>query len=70
MEHGEDVHTAAIREVFEETGITDLKDFRFLGFEFNRDVSKKDHIVFLAAKTLEDIRPRRAWKYLELNFRV
>ena len=68
VEHGEDVHTAAIREVFEETGITDLKDFRFLGFEFNRDVSKKDHIVFLAAKTLEDIRPKKSLEISRVEF--
>ena len=26
VDHGEDIHTAAIREVYEETGISDLKD--------------------------------------------
>lgn len=68
VEHGEDVHSAAIREVCEETGITDLKDLRFLGLEFNSDISKKDHIVFFAAKTSQVLRPIKSLEISTVEF--
>jgi FlaA1/EpsC-like NDP-sugar epimerase/8-oxo-dGTP pyrophosphatase MutT (NUDIX family) len=68
VEHGEDVQNAAIREVFEETGVTDLKDLRFLGFEFNSQVSKKDHIVFFAAKTSQVLRPTKSLEISSIEF--
>ena len=51
VDHGEDVATAARREVFEETGVFELDDLQFIGLHFNRDVSNRDHVSYLKART-------------------
>lgn len=53
VDHGEDIETAARREVYEETGISEIQDFQFLGIEWNNSVSKKDHVVICAATTTQ-----------------
>ena len=51
VDHGEDVCEAIMREVYEECGVSDLRDLRLLEITQNSNVSKRDHVVLFTATT-------------------
>jgi len=55
VDHGEDVETAARREVYEKTGITDLIGLKFVGLITNKTVSVRDHVAYFQAVTVESL---------------
>ena len=55
VDHGEDVREAAVREVYEECGIKDLKDLREFKISYNKKISKRDHVVIYTATTSENL---------------
>ena len=55
VDHGEDIREAAVREVYEECGIKDLKDLQELKILSNKKISKRDHIVIFTATTSESL---------------
>ena len=55
VDHGEEAREAALREVYEECGINDLKDLRHLKILFNKNISKRDHVVIYSATTSEKL---------------
>lgn len=55
VEPGEDIDAAALREVHEETGISQLNDMKFLGLHFNSTVSKRDYVAYYSAYTSNEI---------------
>ena len=55
VDPGEDVETAAGREVFEETGISQLSELKFKGVFYNKNVSFRDHVVFFTACTKNSV---------------
>ena len=55
VDHGEDVETAARRELYEETGISELTDFQFCAVTHNSAVSDRDHVVYFKAQTNQAI---------------
>lgn len=68
VDHGEDVETAAKREVFEETGISDLNALRFICLTFNNAVSDRDHVAFFEARTDELLSKKRSAEIAEIRF--
>lgn len=68
VDRGEDVYAAAIREVYEETGITDLRNLRFLDLELNQTVSMRDHVAVLAAETSQDIQVKNRIEITDVKF--
>lgn len=48
---GEDVEKAAKREVYEETGISELDDLELTHIEHNNAVSVRDHVTYFKART-------------------
>ena len=50
VDHGEDVETAARREVYEETGISELKSLELICVEHNNTVSARDHVTYFKAR--------------------
>ena len=65
---GENVATAARREVYEETGISDLDDLQYAGLELNATVSKRDHVIFFSAQTVQDVSNNRNSEISEIHF--
>lgn len=59
VDHGEDALAAARREVFEETGISELNDLQFISLDLNKAASKRDHVAYFTARTsqIELIKP-------------
>ena len=51
VDHGEDVETAAKREVYEETGISELESLELICVEHNITVSVRDHVTYFKART-------------------
>ena len=51
VDHGEDVETAAKREVYEETGISELEGLELIYVEHNNTVSVRDHVTYFKART-------------------
>lgn len=51
IDPGEDALAAARREVFEETGISELNDLKFISLNLNRTVSNRDHVSYFTACT-------------------
>ncbi|MDA8770447.1 polysaccharide biosynthesis protein [Planktomarina temperata] len=51
VDHGEDVATAAKREVYEETGISELESLKLIYVEHNNAVSPRDHVTYFKART-------------------
>ena len=51
VDYGEDVETAARREVYEETGIYELDGLEFIYVEHNNTVSVRDHVTYFKART-------------------
>lgn len=51
VDHGEDVATAAKREVYEETGISELESLKLIYVEHNNAVSARDHVTYFKART-------------------
>lgn len=54
VEHGENAREAAMREVYEECGIKDMKDLRQLKTFHNNKISKRDHVVIFTATSSEN----------------
>lgn len=55
VDHYEDVETAARRELYEETGISEITNLQFCGVLHNRAISDRDHVVYFKAQTSQDI---------------
>ena len=51
VDYGEDVETAAKREVFEETGISELDGLELIDVKYNNTVSVRDHVTYFKART-------------------
>ncbi|MDC0499737.1 NUDIX domain-containing protein, partial [Paracoccaceae bacterium] len=51
VDHGEDVATAAKREVYEETGILELQSLELINVEHNNTVSARDYVTYFKART-------------------
>ena len=68
VDHGEDVETAARREVFEETGISELEDLRFTCLEFNEVVSDRDHVSYFKARTNQNPLTKQTSEVSEIRF--
>ena len=68
MDRGEDVESAARREIFEETGISVLDDLTFLGLDFNKVVSERDHVAYFKASTKETVMGRKTAEISETKF--
>lgn len=54
VDHSEDLETAARREVFEETGISELNSLELTYVKHNNTVSVRDHVAYLKAQTNAD----------------
>ena len=65
---GEDVENAARREIFEETGISELDDLKFLGLDFNKAVSRRDHVAYFKASTKQNETGQQTAEILESRF--
>lgn len=68
VDHDEDVITAARREVFEETGISDLTRLEFLELNLNKPVSRRDHVAYFKARTSESITAKQSLEISEHRF--
>lgn len=68
VDNGEDAETAARREVFEETGLSELMDLKFIGLHKNNIVSKRDHIAFFKASTIEELSNTKTFEIAESRF--
>lgn len=68
VDRGETILQAAKREVFEETGLSGLDFDPEMHFFQHSDVSNADHIVFLKAKSSEDIGQYRSAEIAEVRF--
>ena len=65
---GEDVETAARREVFEETGISDLDNLQFTSTIRNKAVSRRDHISYFRAQTTQQFCSKTTVEIAEIKF--
>lgn len=65
---GEDVETAARREVFEETGISALDNLRFLNLELNKTVSDRDHVSYFSAQTNQNPSVKKTAEISDIQF--
>jgi FlaA1/EpsC-like NDP-sugar epimerase/ADP-ribose pyrophosphatase YjhB (NUDIX family) len=68
VDHGEDVETAARREVYEETGISELTDLHFSCLKYNRTVSDRDHVAYFKARTNQALPTIRNPEISEIQF--
>lgn len=68
VDYDEDVVTAARREVFEETGISELSDLQFVSLKLNRSVSRRDHVSYFKARTSENIVANQSLEIAEQGF--
>ena len=68
VDYDEDVVTAARREVFEETGISELADLQFVELKLNRSVSRRDHVSYFKARTSENIVANQSVEIAEQGF--
>ena len=51
VDHGEDVETAAKREVYEETGISELESLELIHVNYNKTISARDHVTYFKVRT-------------------
>ena len=51
VDKGESIFAAVHREVFEETGLSNIYDIQLLDVQLNRYVSERDHVCIFSAKT-------------------
>ena len=68
VDRGEDVESAARREIFEETGISALADLKLLGLDFNKKISRRDHVAYFKASTNQNVTGRKTAEILETRF--
>lgn len=68
VDHGESIESAARREVYEETGITELNGLTFLGLDFNKSVSNRDHVAYFKAHTSQNPEHRNALEIIDCRF--
>ena len=68
VDHGEDVETAAKREVYEETGISELSSFKFIGLLANKSISKRDHVAYFISETGSNIKLTKSQEIEDIRF--
>ena len=68
VDHGEEVCEAAVREVYEECGLTELEDLRFISLEFNHVVSDRDHVLYFQAHTNQTLPKKHTGEIAEVKF--
>jgi 8-oxo-dGTP pyrophosphatase MutT (NUDIX family) len=68
VDHGEDVETAARREVYEETGISELIDLNFSCLKHNFTVSDRDHVTYFEGRTNQKVSMTRNSEISEVQF--
>ncbi|MDA7827790.1 NUDIX domain-containing protein [Rhodobacteraceae bacterium] len=68
VDHGEDVATAAKREVYEETGISELTGLKYVGLFLNKGVSERDHVAYFHATTAETLIDKKNLEIVEARF--
>jgi len=68
VDHGEDVETAARREVYEETGISELGGFQFTCLSQNNSVSDRDHVTYFKARTNQTPSTKRNSEITAIQF--
>lgn len=68
VDYGEDVVTAAKREVYEETGISDLEGLEFIHVEHNNIVSARDHVTYFKARTDMELDKTSSAEISEIQF--
>ena len=68
VDHGETIERAAVREVYEETGIYELMDLDFCAFEYNNIISHRDHVVYFSASTNAEIKYSQNVEIADVRF--
>ena len=68
VDRGEDIYTAAIRELYEETGVSDCSDFAITAIVYNTTVSRKDHVVVLSGVTRQEVVDFRSFEVASAEF--
>jgi len=68
VDHGEDVEAAARREVYEETGISELTGLTYLGLYANKTVSVRDHVAYFQTATVEEFNNIKSFEIAEARF--
>lgn len=68
VDPGEAVEAAAMREVYEETGVAQLKDLKFMGVYANTKMSKRDHVIYFTGTTEEQMTNTKSFEIAEARF--
>lgn len=68
VEIGEDIETTVRREVYEETGISELTDLRIVFWHHNRAISGRDHVVYFKARTTQSPSIKRNLEISNVQF--
>ena len=65
---GEDVVAAARREVYEETGISELESLELTCVEHNKSVSARDHVIYFKARINMKLDKKQSAEISEIQF--
>lgn len=68
VDRGEDIETAARREVYEETGISELDGLQLICIHHNNEVSDRDHVTYFVAKTDQTPTTEKNSEITEIRF--